>query len=232
MNNAIRVKIYSGLSLDEATAKRFLPNATFSRPIRRGDLRGDIRSKYHIICIIDGSFHHFPAVNCGEIMDAMRAGVRIYGASSMGALRASELDGEGMIGHGKIYAYIKNSTFFRDDYLGQTFEESAGKTRPSSLPYIDLYFALKRKLERAQMNKTDMDIILRVYGDLHYSDRNPTSLFGELKVLFSRRSDLIRSVKSALASSYSQKREDAIDLLKQVKKDVKRIYFLNQALNG
>jgi hypothetical protein len=43
------------------------------------------------------------AVGHREIISALKAGVCVVGGSSMGALRASELDSYGMIGVGRIY---------------------------------------------------------------------------------------------------------------------------------
>lgn len=232
MRNKARIKIYSGITLDESSVKRILPQAFFSRPISRGDLLGDIRERYHVICIIDGTFHHFPAVNCGEIMDAMRSGLRVYGTSSMGALRASELDVHGMIGHGAIYEHIKQSPFFRDDYLGQTFEEEAGATRRASVPYIDLFFSMKKLMEIKRITKKQFEHICQFYRNLHYTDRNLPMLFQMIDRHFSRKRELIRTLKASLARNESQKRKDAIELLQRVKSDLIQINKQNQLLNS
>lgn len=231
MKTSPKIKIYSGLSLDEKTAKDILPGARFSRPIRRGDLLGDVRSKFHVVCIIDGAFHHYPAVNCGEIMDALRAGMRIYGSSSMGALRASELDAHGMIGHGKIYEYVKKNPFFRDDYLGQTFEDEAGKLRASSIPYIDLFFRLKPLMEARLLAKREFDRICEFYRELHYTDRNLRVLFQMLDRDF-KNSSRLPILKRSLARKTSQKRDDAMGLLRRIKKDLILIKRQNRLINS
>ena len=46
--------------------------------------------------IVDGSFQWTPAVWHKEILWAMGRGVHVFGAASMGALRAAELDGFGL----------------------------------------------------------------------------------------------------------------------------------------
>jgi hypothetical protein len=65
--------------------------------------------------LIDGVFYNRAAVSHREIIDAVRSGVTVVGGSSMGALRASELDGFGMIGVGKIYACLKQGLIEADD---------------------------------------------------------------------------------------------------------------------
>jgi hypothetical protein len=82
-----------------------LPEATILPPARQGDIYRAARD-YHprAIALIDGRFATVPAVWHREILWAMaEARVRIYGAASMGALRAAELDAYGMMGVGKVY---------------------------------------------------------------------------------------------------------------------------------
>jgi len=51
-----------------------------------------------------------------------RAGARVLGASSMGALRASELDIYGMEGIGLIYQAYKSGHLVSDDEVALTFD--------------------------------------------------------------------------------------------------------------
>ena len=96
-------RIYAGLSLDAANARMILPEASFSRPIARGELLQAVDEGVQVVVLIDGKFDQNLAVSPDEIRDALSCGVRLYGSSSMGALRASELHSYGMIGHGLIF---------------------------------------------------------------------------------------------------------------------------------
>ena len=82
------------------------------------------------------------AVSPTDVMDALRCGLRVYGASSMGALRAVELAPYGMIGHGSIYEHVLHTPYFRDDYLGQTFTEAPEGQQ--SEPYINSILHFKK----------------------------------------------------------------------------------------
>ena len=74
-----------------------LTTADLAPPIRRGDI--DRFADYEMFVIIDGEFGQSLSVSPKEILSILKTGRIVIGASSMGALRASELDTCGMIGH-------------------------------------------------------------------------------------------------------------------------------------
>lgn len=97
------ILIYLGPSLPLAQAQSILPDARYLPPIQCGDILAAMRLQPKIIAIIDGYFDHCAAVWHKEILLAMQKGIQVFGACSMGALRAAELTTFGMIGIGKIY---------------------------------------------------------------------------------------------------------------------------------
>ena len=62
------------------------------------------------IGLIDGVFLDVPAVWHRELLWALSEGVHVFGAASMGALRAAELAPFGMRGVGTIFAAIGRDT--------------------------------------------------------------------------------------------------------------------------
>ena len=76
-------------------------------PIRRGDLvavfEQNQSSRPGIVIILDGIFGTKLAVPPGEIYQLLERGWRVFGASSIGALRAADCHCAGMIGMGHIY---------------------------------------------------------------------------------------------------------------------------------
>src|SRR3989338_1860747 len=103
MNGAIKKIVYLGPTLSLQEAQQILPDAYYLPPIRCGDILHALRWKPPTILIIDGYFEKTAAVWHKEILAALGQGVQVYGASSMGALRAAELNTFGMIGIGAIY---------------------------------------------------------------------------------------------------------------------------------
>lgn len=116
----IKIIIYTGLSLPFNEAKEILDSSEgveviYKRPIKRGDLSIALKENPNIIGIIDGVFHQNSAVGHKEILNVIKNGVKVYGASSMGALRASELDTLGMTGIGYVYNQYASGEVDSDD---------------------------------------------------------------------------------------------------------------------
>ena len=90
-------------------------------PVRRGDIDSLVRKRSRaigVIVICDGVFQSAPAVSHAEICRALDAGWRVWGVSSMGAIRAHELRFEGMKGHGYVHAQFSKFDDFTDDEMG------------------------------------------------------------------------------------------------------------------
>ncbi|TIU61871.1 MAG: TfuA domain-containing protein, partial [Mesorhizobium sp.] len=66
------------------------------------------------ILVIDGGFQAEPAVRHKEILWALSRGIHVFGAASMGALRAAELFPH-MQGVGLIYRWYRRFAFAPDD---------------------------------------------------------------------------------------------------------------------
>ena len=68
---------------------REIPDAHITQPIRRGDLKRF--AEFQTLIVLDGEFNQSLSVSPKEILGAIDRGQTVIGASSMGALRASEL---------------------------------------------------------------------------------------------------------------------------------------------
>lgn len=90
------VVVFLGPTLPVAEAKQ-LVRATFLPPARQGDVFRVLSDRPGVIVLIDGVFEAVPSVWHHELRAALASGVHLVGASSMGALRAAELHGEGML---------------------------------------------------------------------------------------------------------------------------------------
>ena len=85
-------------------------------PVKRGDIKRLVaHSPPSNLAIVDGVFHAHPAVGHAEILEALRAGWRIWGLSSMGAIRACEMDTLGMTGFGEVYRQFASDPDMSDD---------------------------------------------------------------------------------------------------------------------
>ncbi|NVZ20421.1 TfuA-like protein [Pseudomonas costantinii] len=85
-------------------------------PVKRGDIERLVaQSPPSNLAIVDGVFHAHPAVGHAEILGALDAGWRIWGLSSMGAIRACEMDTLGMTGFGEVYRQFASDPDMSDD---------------------------------------------------------------------------------------------------------------------
>jgi hypothetical protein len=201
-----------------------LPEATILPPAGQGDIYRATRY-YHprTIALIDGRFATVPAVWHREILWAMaEQGVRIYGAASMGALRAAELDTYGMVGVGKIYESYRIGRYapFTDPF--EDDDEVAVRHGPPETNFVavsDAMVDVRETLAAAEA----AGLIVRPVRDqlaaelkrLHFPERS-------LERLAQAAAALPGSEGEALASwlrtghAVSQKRRDAEALLRQL----------------
>jgi hypothetical protein len=83
--------------------------------VRQGDLYREALLRPAVIGVVDGYFEVTPTVWHKEILWAMTQGVHVFGAASIGALRAAELDAFGMRGIGRIYEDYRDGVLQDDD---------------------------------------------------------------------------------------------------------------------
>jgi hypothetical protein len=108
------VIIFAGPSLPPPS-RPAVPGAIWRGPARMGDVRRAAEERPDAIGLIDGYFEVVPSVWHEEILWAMDQGIRVYGAASIGALRAAELDVYGMIGVGRVYEAFRDGELEDDD---------------------------------------------------------------------------------------------------------------------
>ena len=115
------VVVFTGPTLPQDQARALL-GGTVLPPARQGDIWRAVRAHHPVaIGLIDGVFFHQPAVWHREILWALAQGVHVFGAASMGALRAAELAPFGMRGVGRVFEAFRDgiwpgfSEVFEDD---------------------------------------------------------------------------------------------------------------------
>ncbi len=109
--------VFVGPTLPAAEVKALLPGALIAPPVAFGDVLrlAQRRKRPTRIAIIDGYFERMAAVWHKEIVFALERGIEVWGAASMGALRAAELSSVGMIGVGAIYRAFARGELIADD---------------------------------------------------------------------------------------------------------------------
>src|SRR5215204_2105365 len=136
--------VYLGPTLERRRAEAIL-HALYLPPAEQGSIYEAVRSfRPRTIALIDGAFGHVPAVRHKEILWALDQGVEIVGAASMGALRAAELKGFGMAGHGFVYRWYSATPFADDDEVAVAMAPAELGARAMSEALINMRLTLRR----------------------------------------------------------------------------------------
>jgi hypothetical protein len=163
-----RVVIFSGPSLHPREAALLL-DAVFLPPIKRGDLAPLLTSRPQIVGIIDGEFYQNLAVAPKEVLALMQAGVAVYGASSMGALRAVELHRYGMIGVGSVFRLFRRGVLDADDEVALAYCRET--YRPLSDPLVNTRYALRAAAHRGILTKAEAGQIVSLVKEAYFPER-------------------------------------------------------------
>lgn len=161
---------FVGPSLPRAEREPY-PGILWQPPCAAGDLLRLDAAPGDTICIIDGWFDHRPAVRHKEILELLSRGVRILGASSMGALRAAEMEAFGMIGVGAIFRAYASGRLTGDDEVALAHGPAEWDWRPLSVPLVDVRATLHRALRTRALARKEVEALMRAAAGLHYVDR-------------------------------------------------------------
>jgi hypothetical protein len=205
-----RITVFLGPSLDKKAAEEILP-ATYLLPAKRGDLAAVVRGGSNIICLIDGVFHQESAVAHREILFALKSGVRVIGASSMGALRAAEMDTLGMEGVGEIYRMYKTGELVSDDEVALVFDPASGLSL--SEPLINIRCTLKKAEQESVITPDSHTALLNGARSLFYPQRTYSAIISAAGNTLDERTRE-RFLAWVEKHSCDQKREDAIAALR------------------
>ncbi len=218
----IKIIIYLGPSLPLEEAKKILSSdnrkkVVYAPPIRRGDIPKAVSEGFEVIGIIDGVFFRESAVSPRELMDILKSNVKIYGSSSMGALRASELDRYGMIGIGKIYQNYREGSFNSDDEVALSFDSE--EYNPISEPLVNIRETIKKALDENIITKEESEIIFKSAKSLYFPERRWNKIIeNSEKLMCKSLSSFSEFIKK---NRVDIKKDDAILLLKRIEEDSK-----------
>jgi hypothetical protein len=209
-----KIIVFLGPSLEQSAAEKILP-AKYRPPAKRGDLLAAVHDGATIIGLVDGVFHQESAVAHREILTAIKKGVRVVGASSMGALRAAEMDTLGMVGIGEIYRMYKSGELESDDEVALVFDPSSGLAL--SEPLINIRFTLKRAREEGIIDTSEHDALLASARSVFYPQRTYRAIVSQTNDTVDTKTQE-RFLVWVETGQCDQKREDAVAALEYIRK--------------
>lgn len=208
------IAVFLGPSCERKVAESILPSASFFPPAARGDVTAAAENGARIITLIDGVFFQDNAVGHREILAALSAGVRVIGASSMGALRAAELDTLGMEGIGLIYRLYRDGVLVSDDEVALVYDPE--DYTPLSEPLINIRCTIRKARETGVIPADAAAALLSAARSLYFPERTYPCICE--RAVNAVPATVLRSfLEFARHHAVDQKREDALEALRRTR---------------
>jgi hypothetical protein len=139
--------------------------------VRRGDFADLLaRDRPGTVVLTDGIFANSLAVTPTECRELLERGWTVIGASSMGALRASELWSVGMIGIGEVYTLYRLGVLRSDADVAVAIDATANAEMTASMVHIrSVLSALEQD---GDISPTESRRYMQVSRTMHWSRRD------------------------------------------------------------
>jgi len=147
------------------------PGIMLAGPAEAGDIAWAATNGYTRIGLVDGYFGATRAPWHKEILFAVDAGVQVLGASSMGALRAAELDGHGMAGIGRVYALYADGTVTADDEVTLLHGPADAGYVPLTEALVNVRLNVQDFIAEGLIDQQFGHALITAGRTVHYKDR-------------------------------------------------------------
>ena len=207
--------IFLGPSLQINKAKKII-NAEFKPPARKGDFinLSLLRDKRDIV-LIDGVFlQEYPPTPIEVFQVINNKNFKVYGASSIGALRAVELEKFGMKGMGKIFELFKKNLINSDDEIAVTFDSEYNLL---SEAMIDIRYNIFLGWKKGIIDKETKDIMVKLAKRIYFPFRSYENIIRKSLHLYpSKEKYISRFTDYIVNNKLSLKELDAIRTLQYI----------------
>jgi hypothetical protein len=164
------IHIFTGPTLSPEDPALNGPDLRARPPIRHGDLFDPEITPGDTVIIIDGVYHHSPAVRHKEIIWALARGIRVIGAASIGALRAAELGGCGMIGVGSVWYSYATGRLDSDDEVAVA-QSTNGDLRSYTWPLVRVRQVVGKAAEMSLLDPEQAHRLIEALAKVYYAHR-------------------------------------------------------------
>jgi hypothetical protein len=200
----VSVVVFAGPTIPAAEIRSRL-ECTVLPPAAVGDVLRAVRAGPRAIGLIDGVFERVLPVWHKEILWALSRGVHVFGAASMGALRAAELHAFGMVGVGRIFQAYRDGELEADDEVAVLHGPAEVGFAAVTEALVNVRATLERARAEGILAKQEAQALVDAARALHYRERTWEALLGrqDQPVLASRLRDWLPDGR------VDQKRADA-----------------------
>jgi len=210
--------VFLGPSLSIEKARKII-NAEFLPPAKKGDfIKLSLTSEKKIIILIDGVFlQDYPPTPIEVFQVVNKNNFQVYGASSLGALRAVELEKFGMKGYGQVFELFKKNIINSDDEVAVTFDNSYNLL---SEAMIDIRYNLFLAFKKGIIDKETKQLITRTAKKIYFPFRSYENIVKKSIELYSDTRDSIEDFHNFVSTQRQSLKElDAMGILKKIAKN-------------
>lgn len=175
---APRLVVFLGPSLPLSEARQ-LVDADFRPPARQGDVFRALADAPDALLLVDGVFEAAPSVWHHELLAAHASGVALFGASSMGALRAAELPGV-IQPIGEIAARFVTGEWNDDAAVALLHADAEQGYRALTVPWVNVFATAREAQRRRVLSAPQARALCAEAARQFYQSRTWTSVFEAL----------------------------------------------------
>ncbi len=204
--------IYLGPSLSINKAKKII-DAEFRPPAKKGDfINLNLLTERRDIVLIDGVFlQEYPPSPIEVFQVINNTNFKVYGAASIGALRAVELEKFGMKGIGKIFGFFKQNIINSDDEIAVTFDSNYNLL---SEAMIDIRYNIFLSWKLGIIDKETKQMMVNLAKRIYFPFRTYENIIKKSCLLFPSKEKYISKFSNYISmNKVSLKELDAIHAL-------------------
>jgi hypothetical protein len=212
----VKIFVFAGPTLGADEARSHL-DAVYLPPAAQGDVYQVTREHPWAIGLVDGYFDRVPAVWHKEILWALSRGIHVFGAASMGALRAAELAAFGMEGIGAIFEAFRSGELEDDDEVAVAHGSAALGYPSVSEALVNIRFTLAAAVREQAVSGDVAAALIRIGKDLFYPERSLAAILARAAGQGLPADELSSLAAWLPGRRVDQKRADAVAMLQRIR---------------
>jgi len=210
MHKSKEACVFAGPSL---SGQALPADITIFPPATRGAVTAAITSGYRRIGFIDGAVEENERLPLRELREALAIpGITLFGAASMGAVRAAQLTSAGMRGVGRVFRLFRRRQLTDADEVYVLYAPAGLRYRSLTLPLVNIRYTARAMRRAGYVNRAEEQALVSYACTVPWFDRDRASLSaGIYEACGSLR---CRRVTHAFEQLYRDvKREDALSVV-------------------
>lgn len=186
------------------------PEIACRGPAAQGDIARAVHQGATVVGLVDGRYEDVAAPWHKEILFALRHGVTVLGAGSLGALRAAECAAYGMIGLGQIFERYMDGSLVDDADVAQLHGPAEMDHLPLTEALVNVEATLARLVDKGTIDRRFFAGAMAAARSIFFKDLSFEAVVARLAIDDTRRQAVLRDLR---AERVDRKRADAMILV-------------------